>query len=49
MTETGLGDCHEPISTFFKAQSSRTKPKLRYFRNYKKFNKENFLRYLKNE
>ena len=47
-TETGISDYHELISTFFKSHYTRLKPKIIYYRNYKNFNKELFLKDLEN-
>ena len=47
-TETGLSDCHKLISTFMRSFVSRLKPKIIFFRNYKKFDETEFLSYLKN-
>ena len=42
-TQTGLSDYHELISTFFKSKASRLKPKVIFYRNYKKFDAKSFL------
>ena len=34
-TETGLSDCHNLVSTFFKSHYSKLKPKISYYRSYK--------------
>ena len=47
-TETGLSDCHKLISTFMRSFVSRLKPKIIFFRNYKKFDETKFLSYLEN-
>ena len=47
-TETGLSDCHKLISTFMRSFVSRLKPKIIFFRNYKKFDETKFLSDLKN-
>ena len=47
-TETGLSNCHKLISTFMRSFVSRLKPKIIFFRNYKKFGETNFLAELKN-
>ena len=47
-TETGLSDCYKLISTFMRSFISRFKPKIIFFRNYKKFNETKFLADLKN-
>ena len=41
--ETGLSDYHKHISTFFKSKASKLKPKVIFYRNYKKFREESFL------
>ena len=46
--ETGLSDHHKLISTFLKSCYDRLKPKIVYYRNYKKFSKANFLNDVKN-
>ena len=46
--ETGLSDCHKLISTFMRSFISRLKPKIMFFRNYKKFDKTMFLADLEN-
>ena len=47
-TETGLSNCHKLISTFMRSFVSRLKPKIIFFRNYKKFDETKFLSDLKN-
>ena len=47
-SETGISDYHELISTFFKSHYTRLKPKIIYYRNYKNFNEELFLKDLEN-
>ena len=47
-TETGLSDCHKLISSFMKSFVSRLKPKMIFFRNYKKFDETKFLSDLRN-
>ena len=47
-TETGLSDFYKLVSTFFKSHYSRLKPKIVYYRNFKNFNKSNFLKDLSN-
>ena len=47
-TETGLSDFHKLVSTFLKSHYSRLKPKIEYYRNYRNFNKSNFLKDLSN-
>ena len=46
--ETGLSGHHKPIYTFLKSCYDRLKPKIAYYRNYKKFDKPNFLNDVKN-
>ena len=48
VTETGLSNFHKLISTFLRSHFSRLKPKAIYYRNYKKFNEQNFLEDIKN-
>ena len=48
ITETGLGDYHKLISTFFKLRFSKARPKVIKYRNYKNFDKSNFLNDLNN-
>ena len=36
-TEPGLSDYHKLVSTFFKLKAPRLKPKVIFYRNYKKF------------
>ena len=48
ITETGLSDCHKFISTFMRFFVSRLKPKIIFFRNYKKFVETKILPDLKN-
>ena len=48
-TETGLSDCHNLISTFMRSFVSRLRPKIIFFRNYKKFDETKFLSDLKNK
>ena len=47
-TEIGLSDCHKLTSTFMRSFVSRLKPKIIFFRNYKKFDETKFLSDLKN-
>ena len=47
-TETGLSDCHKLISTFMRSFVSRLKPKIIFFRNYKRFDGKKLLADLKN-
>ena len=46
--ETGLGDHQKFLCTFLKSCYDRLKPKIVYYRNYKKFNEANFLNDVKN-
>ena len=46
--ETGFRDHHKLICNFFKSCYDRLKPKIVYYRNYKKFNEANFLNDAKN-
>ena len=46
-TAIGLGDCHKLISSFMKAYISYLKPKTIFYRNYKNFDKEKFLKDVK--
>ena len=46
--ETGFRDHHKLICNFFKSCYDRLKPKIVYYRNYKKFNEANFLNDVKN-
>ena len=48
VTETGLSDYHKLISTFFKSRFSIARPKVIKYRNYKNFDKNNFLCNLNN-
>ena len=47
--ETGLIDYHKLISTFFKSKAPRLKPKVIFYRNYKKFDEKSFLYDLQNK
>ena len=47
VVETGLSDYQKMISIFFKTCWSKLKAKVIFYRNYKKFNKSNFLCSLK--
>ena len=42
VSETGLGDYHKMITTFFKLHFSRLRPKVKTYSNYKKFHEEKF-------
>ena len=48
-TETCLIDYHNLISTFFKSKASKLKPKVIFYRNYKKFDEKSFLHDLQNK
>ena len=48
-TETGRGDYHKLISTFFKSKAPKLKPKAIFYRNYKKFDEKSFLHDLQNK
>ena len=48
VTETGLSDYQKLISTFFKSRFSKARPKIIKYRNYKNFDKNNFLNDLNN-
>ena len=48
-TETGLSDYHKLISTFFKSKVPRLKPKVIFYRNYKKFDEKSFWHDLQNK
>ena len=43
-TETVLSDCHKLISSFMQSYISRLKPKTIYYRNYKNFDEEKFVK-----
>ena len=45
--ETGLCEHHKLVCAFFKSCFERLKPKIVYYRNYKKFNEVNFLKDVK--
>ena len=47
-TESRLSDCHKLISTFMRSFVSYLKPKIMFFRNYKKFDETRLLSELKN-
>ena len=47
--ETGLSDYHKPISTFFKFKAPKLKPKVIFYKNYKKFDEKSFLHDLQNK
>ena len=46
-TEAGLSDCHKLISSFIKFYISRLNPKTIFYRNYKNFDEENFVKDVK--
>ena len=46
--ETGFTDHHKLTCTFFKSCFERLKPKIVYYKNYKKSNQVNFLNDVKN-
>ena len=46
-TETGLSDCHKLISSFMKSYITRLKPKTIFYRNYKNFDEEKFVKDVK--
>ena len=46
--ETGISDYYKLILTFLKSHYTRLKPKIIYYRNYKNFNEEPFLKDLEN-
>ena len=48
-TERGLSDYHKLISTFFKSKAPNLKPKVIFYRNYKKFDEKRFLHDLQNK
>ena len=48
-TETGFIDYHKLISTSFKSILLRLKPKVIFYRNYKKCNEKSFLHHLQNK
>ena len=48
-TETGHSDYLKLISTFFKSKTPRLKPKVIFYRNYKKFDEKSFLHDLQNK
>ena len=48
-TETGLSDYHKLISTFFKSKAPKLKPKVIFYRNYKKFNENSFFNDVQNK
>ena len=43
VSKIGLSDYHQMMTTFFKLNFSRLRPKVITYSNYKKFDKENFL------
>ena len=48
-TKSGISNYHKLISTFFKSHYTRLKPKIIYYRNYKNFNGELFLKDLESQ
>ena len=46
-TETRLSDCHKLISSLMKSYICRLKPKTIFYRNYKNFDKEKFVKDVK--
>ena len=46
-TETGFSDFHKPISLLTKSYISRLKPKFIFYRNYKNFDEEKFVKDVK--
>ena len=48
-TETGLSDYHKLIFAFIESKMPRLKPKLIFYRNYKKFDEESLLDNLQNK
>ena len=48
-SETGPSDYHKLISTFFTSKAARRKPKVIFYRNYKKFDKKSFSHDLQNK
>ena len=42
-TEAGVSDYYKLVSTFFKLKAPRLKPKVIFYRNYKKFDEKGFL------
>ena len=48
VNETGSSDYHKLISTFFKSRFSKARPRVIKYRNYKNFDKNNFLNDLNN-
>ena len=47
--ETGISDHHQLVSTILKSGSLKGTPKMKIYRSYKKFEKENFKRILKDK
>ena len=47
-TETGIDDYHKLISAFLKSHYTHLKPKIIYYRNYKNYDEEHFLKNLEN-
>ena len=48
VTKTGLSDYHGLIATFVKSYISRLTPKIIYYRNFKRFDKQKFIADFKN-
>ena len=48
VTETGLSNYHRLIATFMNSHFSRLKPKIIHYRNFKRFDKQNFIADVKN-
>ena len=46
--ETGIGDYHKLISAFLKSHYTHLKPRIIYYRNYKNYDEELFLKNLEN-
>ena len=46
-TETGISDCHKLISSSMKSYISRLKPKTFFYRNYKNFDEEKYVKDVK--
>ena len=49
ITYIGLSDYHKLISIFFKSKVPKLKPKVIFYKNYKKFDEESFLHDLQNK
>ena len=46
---TGLSDCHKLVLSVFKATFTKSKPKETVYRNYRRFNENNFNEDLHNQ